>query len=311
MHDTRGSNHIFWIHLLCAATVFPIHSGTDAIVFRSSRDRGINLYVISPDGTQETRLTYLRVRPTDWLSAIFNPYADLVTNFRPRPSPDGQGVSFISNFQGEDMFYHINLDGSGLRKFPSPLPRNTTAVLSPDGQRVAYLRLGGHLAVINRDGSGERCLTCSTSGASLIPAWAPDSKQLVFPFQEGDQPDLYRINVDGTNFQRLTNTLGAADVEPAWSPDGQHIAFRSNSEKDRSEIYVINADGSNQKRLTTGGGIEPSWSPDGRQIAFVAGARGGSAEIYVMNVDGSNPTRLTFNSSSDNEPVWVRVPATP
>lgn len=291
--------------------VFRATPGTEAIVFRAGRDRGINLYVMHLDGTQQTRLTNMRLRPTDWLSVFFSPYADLVTNFRPQPAPDGQGITFISNFEGENLFYQIHLDGSGLRSIPSPLAGNTGAVLSPDGQRLAYLRTDGQLAVINRDGSDERCLTCGTAGAPSIPAWSPDSTQIVFPFQEGDQPNLYRINVDGTHLQRLTHTPGAGNVNPAWSPDGQHIVFRSDRAGDTSEIYVMNEDGSNQQRLTTGGGIEPSWSPDGRRIVFVAGPKGGSAEIYVMNADGSAQTRLTFNNSSDNEPIWVRVSTTP
>lgn len=291
--------------------VFAAPPGADALVFKSGRNRSIDIYVISPDGTQETRLTYLRARSGNWWADFLNPYADLVTSFRPQAAANGKGITFISNFGGEDQFYQMSLTGSRPRQLHSPLRSNTTAVLSPNGEWIAYLRADQELVVIRPDGSAERCLTCNTVGLPFVPAWSPDSQQIVFPFHEGDQPHLFRVNLDGTDLRQLTDTPGSPDLDPAWSPDGQQIAFRSSSETARAEIYVMNADGSDLRRLTTEGGVEPAWSPDGQRIAYVGSRQGGSAEIYVMHADGSNPTQLTFNNSFDSQPVWVRVPATP
>jgi hypothetical protein len=74
---------------------FSITPGAQAIVFTSGRDRAINLYVMYPDGTQQTRLTNLRRRsPQWWIPSFLVPYGDLVTNRRPLPASDGQGVTF-------------------------------------------------------------------------------------------------------------------------------------------------------------------------------------------------------------------------
>jgi TolB protein len=215
--------------------------------------------------------------------------------------------TFISNFEGEDLFYQIRLDGTNLQRLVSPLGRNTAAVLSPDERWLAYVTVDQELMLVSRDGLQEHCITCNQLGPASLPAWAPNSHELVVPVQQGAQQNLYRVNIDGTNVVRLTNALGTLNTDPAWSPNSQRIVFRSDRNGGQFNIYVMNADGSDLHQLTTEGGSAPAWSPDGQRIAFVSSYPGKADGIYIMNADGSNLTRLT-SSASDNEPTWIQLP---
>lgn len=299
--------------------VFPIKLGADAIVFVSDRDPGSQLYVMNSDGTDETRLTYMTYSSPDWwFPSSWVPYYDAVINRHPQPAPNGQGVVFLSSVDRNYAFYQIHLDGSGLTRLPTPntVLGNPNAVLSPDGQQIAFVkfdrndRTKASLAVVQADGSGEHCLTCHLSTPVLDPAWSSDGRFIVFALRNSNGTQIYRIEADGSNLIQLTDVPGTQNDQPAWSPDGHYIAFRSNRDGPRTEIYVMQADGSGQSRLTTAGSeIEPAWSPNGQQIVFASARDGGKGQIYTMNKDGSNQTRLTKNTSSDSEPVWLRMSA--
>ena len=124
-------------------------------------------------------------------------------------------------------------------------------VWSPDGRKIAFVRLNTRLGVyvVNADGSGMRNLTPKPMGAAYAaPAWSPDGRKIAFASERDGNSEIYLMNADGSGQRRLTRNL-AYDGDPAWSPDGQKITFVSNRDG-RYEVYVMNADGSGQRSLT-------------------------------------------------------------
>lgn len=98
-------------------------------------------------------------------------------------------------------------------------------VVSPDGQKVAFEILGGHLFVMHVDGSGLVDL-----GRGHRPRWAPDNQYLVYMVTSDDgyrylSSDIYAIKIDGTEKVKLTFTRDLLEMNPSWSPDGQEIVF--------------------------------------------------------------------------------------
>lgn len=323
--------------LICGiATVYFLQSrniastfktGTEVIIFKSTRSDPLALYMINADGTQQTHVVDVtQPSPYWWLPAYFRPKG-ISYDAYVQLAADGRSLSFLSTHEGTCAFYNLRLLDGTVTPAPSPdVGRdNCFKMWSPDGQQLAYMDNASEIIVIDRNGTNRRCLTCTIEGSAWIGAWSPDSRRLTFTSSDpaGTVTDLFRIDADGTNFVRLTDAPGSLNYEPVWSPDGQKIVYTTN--KDGSggfELYVINTDGTNPVRLTTtnSDGMA-TWSPDGQRIAFVSSRHANTngmytsdredttSDIYIMNADGTNPTRLTSDAADNYAPKWIRLPA--
>ncbi len=109
--------------------------------------------------------------------------------------------------------------------------------LSPDGHKVAYVlhtddriqnetRSAIWLLHLDELGSAVDVPRQLTSGMKhdSKPAWAPDSRRLLFLSDRDERNQLWLIDTDGGEASKLTNMLRPVN-EAAWSPDGQWIAF--------------------------------------------------------------------------------------
>ncbi len=174
------------------------------------------------------------------------------------------------------------------------------AVLSPDGEKIAFVRRNPDYTSIAdiyvmKVADPDQWLQLTDGVADdNDPAWSPDGTEVAFTrvtMHEGYGPsgeyfyeaDIYTVYADGSNETRL-----ASGSYPTWSPDGKHIAYLSDTE----DLYVVNADGSNETRLASGS--YPTWSPDGKHMAYLSD----TGDLYVVNADGSNPT-LVVDDKND------------
>ena len=254
------------------------------IAFVSYRDGNYEIYIMNPDGSDQTRLTN-----------------NLVSDWNPSWSPDSSQIAFES-WGGDRGIYVMNADGSEVTRLTSN--QDYMPDWSPDGSKIAFesTRDGnGEIYMMNADGSGQTRLTDNLE-CDLGPDWSPDGSKIAFhsdrdaSYHIGDY-EIYVMNADGTGVTRLTNNP-LYDMFPSWSPDGNKIAFTSDRGSNY-EIYVMSADGLGRTNLTNrpGGDMWPTWSPDGSKIAFMGGN-----EIYVMNADGSGQTNLT--NAWNGRPDW-------
>ncbi len=265
------------------------HGLDGAIAFHSNRDGDFDIYAMNADGTDVTNLTNTTDQEID-----------------PIWSPNGRQVAFAKCAGGCEVFFTevwvINADGSGLKQLTHG--GGFLGAWSPDGKRIAFVRDGVGILVMNADGTG----VTPTNQNGRPTAWSPNGMQILFQSDRDGDNEIYVMNVDGTRVTQLTDDPASDEGDFAgWSPDGKRIVFSSRRDGGDLDIFVMNADGTRVRQLTQNDFIEdddPVWSPDGKHIAFHS-TRDGDEEIFVMNADGTGVTQLTFNDGfNEAVPAW-------
>ncbi len=168
------------------------------------------------------------------------------------------------------------------------------AVVSPDGQTVAYWRQGpgpsyeSEIWMVGIDGTNERFV--ATVGVSMVlrPSWSPDSSKIVFSVLIGGKWKATVASAVGDpNPQLLIPDMTYGESAPAYSPDGSKIIFRDSCQRPtpaQCRYHLVESDGSGSPVPYTaysyGGGVV--WDPGGVWFYFAV-----SSTIYRARVDGS------------------------
>ena len=192
-------------------------------------------------------------------------------------SPDGTRIAYIASFsymyntpghylpRGGDL-YTMAADGSDQQRLRLEARGGASLhppVWSPDGQRLALVfneQYGdGHRTVlytIGLDGSDPRRIGETTG----LPGWSPDSQEIAFASDDGDETGIYMARADGGGLQQVVEGFAASQV--SWSPNGSELLFISDG------AYVVGLDGSDLRRVGFGNWpVRAAWSTDGSKIA--------------------------------------------
>jgi len=185
-----------------------------------------------------------------------------------------------------------------------PAPSAATSPYGKNG-RITYV-LGGDIAIMAADGSGQTNLTNTATGESL-PVFSPTGATILFWRIDGASSDIFGMGTDGLGQTNLTNTPNpTTEFASAFFPNGSRVAY-SRDDGSQTDIWTMNPDGSDQRQLTdTPAAAEDEFvgdvSADGKRILFTRGPIGaGPRDVWVMNADGSGETNLTQTPGPVNE----------
>lgn len=177
------------------------------VVFTSTRDGDLDLYIMNTDGTNVKRVT-----------------TDLGYD----------GGAFFTN-DNKRLIYRAYHPQTKEEK------EEYLAKLKDHKFKPSHLEL----FIIDIDGKNKKQITNFGKG-TFAPFMFPNDKRVIFASSKDDPKgrsfDLFAIDVDGTNLERLTFS-GTFDSFPMFSPDGKKIVWASNRNgKVRGETNIFIAD---------------------------------------------------------------------
>ncbi|MCR9153797.1 MAG: S41 family peptidase [Bacteroidetes bacterium] len=118
-----------------------------------------------------------------------------------------------------------------------------SAVLSPDGSKLAYLEGGQKLQVseVNEDGSLGSTVTLLEAwhGAGGL-AWSPDNQYLAYHRDDLNfNTEVFIQAVDGKSDAVNVSMHPGSDYSASWSKDGSKLAFVSDRNNDDADIWFV------------------------------------------------------------------------
>jgi Tol biopolymer transport system component len=214
----------------------------------------------------------------------------------------------------------VGVDGRGRQNLTRTAALESELALSPDGRRIAYLRIERQqyqIWVMNADGSDQRRLT-SGGDWEFGPQWSPDGRRLAYQVWDDSgctptsgsgcaAPDVWTVDADGSGQRKLLDNA----FQPRWSPDGSKLLFQryeANPDLATLGVYLAQSDGTGSRELvraTLWGspGVPPAWSPTGRTILYgeTLGVSVHVTRLSTVTADGRHRRTLT----SGMAPAWA------
>jgi Tol biopolymer transport system component len=193
-----------------------------------------------------------------------------------------------------------------------------TAVLSPDGQRVAAIMddLDNESADLwvfdGTTGASQRLTTSIRTEFVDTPVWSHDGNQLAYVAMRKGQEGVYVRAANGQGAEEhLYKNPGAFMDLSDWSSDGRFLTFAISDLKGGS-LYILPLAGGPERKA-----IEifhsdlrisrPHFSPDGRYVSYVVRDKAEKQEVFVRPVDPSvNAGPWQISDGSFSPGYWVR-----
>ena len=288
--------------MLMSGTMSPLFAKapeTAKIVFVSRRDGNFEIYIMNPDGSDQTNLTQHRAKDS-----------------APVWSPTGEQILFVSDRGGVEDLYLMDADGTNVRQVFKKLIGREFPTWSPDGKALAYHRFHtSSIYTASIDGKDE-----TKVADGLWPAWSPNGSEIAFMaakfvWAENGNLQAPNIRVEIINLRThveeklLPGKIGMFD--PTWAPDSTQIAFSWTGRQEIGAtmgIYVVNRDGSGLREIidaedAVASVFNPTWSPDGNELIYNKRI-GGVRDLFKVDLDGGVPERLTHRQGDNFNADW-------
>ena len=238
----------------------------------------------------------------------------------PAVSPDGLQVAFMSDRDGDNEIYVLDLacaqpanGGTDCEASTRQLTDNDiddrSPAWTPDGSTVLYasdVAFEGQydlFAVSVAEGALTRVTESDTYDD--YPSMSPDGTAIVFTAWEPDNLATGAImRLDRANGE-ISVLLDNEDNDWAatFSPDGNSLVFNRMGEG-RAGLWIMDATGENQRLLYDGPGYDwaAAWNRDGQLLTFTSDETG-VRELYLIPATGGMPRKIT--SGGGEYASWV------
>jgi WD40 repeat protein len=163
------------------------------------------------------------------------------------------------------QLFRVQSNGDGLQQISKGASPATDPAFSPDGQRIAFVRLGRGIFSIGLDGTNERRLT--KNGRDSFPVWSPNGKQIAFlrPFKK--QWAVFVMTASGAREHRLP--LAPPGGRPTWARTGTSLWVPTVADVSKVDARTGRIQGRRDIRAELVSSTAAAVTPDGRSLAYI------------------------------------------
>lgn len=192
----------------------------------------------------------------------------------PQINPDGSGLAFASNRDGQWDLYWMDLSNGDLTRLTATPEYEANPTFSPDSRWLAYERYddqGGGLEIFIRDLQDEQAPIRLTDhpAADHSPAWSPLGRQIAFVSNRSGEDEIWLADLDRVDdrFINLSRSPDTAEKHPFWSPDGKRLVWASISPDGIQRLMIWEA----ESGIVNAGesGSWPVWGPQGETLLTI------------------------------------------
>ncbi len=245
------------------------------------------------------------------------------SNERPRWSPDGKEIAFVSSRDGTQQVFSISPEGGEAVPLTFLSTGADTEYWSPDGKWIAFV------SRVYPDCPDDACNARRDQEQQNNKVKAHVYEKLLYrhwtDWWDGKRSHLFIAPSNGGAARDLTPGADY-DVPPfsldqpeaiAFSPDSQELCFTANTDKDEArstngDLFTVPITGASApKRITSNPADDwgPEYSPDGKSIAYRAQMQPGYESdrwrLMLYNRSSGKSTDLSENFDRNVEsPIW-------
>jgi Tol biopolymer transport system component len=220
----------------------------------------------------------------------------------PAWAPSGLQYAYVSDVSGAYAIWLRSategwtrpvVSGHAHGNLARSLPR-----FSPDGQRLAYVRMGlKHLVWISSLTGGSEVPLEGESADQHGCAWSPDGQWIAYIRLLGGQWEVAKAPSGGEGKPVHLAEGGSESGRIDWSPSGGWIAFAGSD-----GLYLVSPDGKARRRIGTTSSPAFGFSKDGSKVYLVRRAPNRAWELAAIGVgDGVAAKVSDLNLHSDIE----------
>ncbi len=179
---------------------------------------------------------------------------------------NGKSILITLMKQGNADIYSYNLADAKLERIFAWKSLETSAQMSPDGDRIAFvsdsaIARSPQIYIHNLNNKKTERVTFRGNYNSS-PKWSPDGEEIIYERQIKGFFQIFKYSLPTRRHNQLT--FGRYDSEkPDWSPNGKQIVF-SSKKKIIPKLYYISAFGGKTVRVTKSAAniseTNPVWS---------------------------------------------------
>ena len=124
--------------------------------------------------------------------------------WEPSWSPDGTRIAFVSDADGDDEIYVIDVATRVTEQLTDNDVPDAGPAWSPDGSRIAFDSRADDIEIHVMDADGGNAIRLTYSDGAVAPSWSPDGTRIAYHGRAGDVVRIFTMAADGSDVRQVT-----------------------------------------------------------------------------------------------------------